>query len=54
MRGARCTQTRFQDINKWISREAVALAVTNWWIRLLCGLVMGGVRSFTRMRNEKL
>lgn len=52
VRGARCTHTRFQDINKWISRESVALAVMNWWIWILSGLILGGVWKFLRMRAE--
>ncbi|HQU84982.1 MAG TPA: YdcF family protein [Pyrinomonadaceae bacterium] len=51
VRGARCTHTRFQDINKWISREAIALAVMNWWIGILSGLVLGGIWTFLRRRN---
>lgn len=39
--GARCTHMRFQDINRWCAREAVALAVMNWWIWLLGGFFTG-------------
>lgn len=41
VRGARTTHQRFQDINKWISRESIALAVMNWWIWILAGLALG-------------
>lgn len=51
VRGARCTHTRFQDINKWISRESVALAVMNWWIWILSGLILGGIWVLMRKRN---
>lgn len=43
VRGARCSHTRFQDINKWIVREAIALAVMNRWIWILGGLMSGGI-----------
>lgn len=51
IRGARCTHTRFQDINKWISRESLALAVINWWIWILNGLVLGVAWILLRKRN---
>jgi vancomycin permeability regulator SanA len=51
VRDARCTHTRFQDINKWISREAIALAVMNWWIWTLIGLILGAIFLLIRRRN---
>jgi vancomycin permeability regulator SanA len=51
VRGARCPHTRFQDINKWIARESVALAVMNWWIWLSIGLFFGAVFMLIRKRR---
>lgn len=44
---ARCTHEQFEDINYWVAREALALALINWWywgaIGLSCGaLLIGG------------
>jgi uncharacterized SAM-binding protein YcdF (DUF218 family) len=28
---ARCTHERFEDLNYWVARDALALTVMNWW-----------------------
>jgi len=52
---ARCTHERFVDLNYWVARESVALAVMNWWHWSAIGLGLGalflGYRSF-RLRER--
>jgi uncharacterized SAM-binding protein YcdF (DUF218 family) len=38
---ARCTHERFVDLNFWVAREALALAIMNWWQWSVLGLVSG-------------
>lgn len=38
---ARCTHDRDIDLNFWVAREAVALAVLNWWQWVLGGIGLG-------------
>ncbi|HEX8194632.1 MAG TPA: YdcF family protein [Pyrinomonadaceae bacterium] len=41
VRDARCTHTRFQDINWWVFRESIALAAMNWLTWSGVGLASG-------------
>lgn len=45
---ARCTHERFEDLNYWVAREALALALMNWWQWTLIGVVAG--ISISRLR----
>lgn len=51
---ARCTHVRFEDLNYWVAREAVGLALMNWWQWILTGLAAGisilWLRSLQRRR----
>jgi uncharacterized SAM-binding protein YcdF (DUF218 family) len=38
---ARCTHERFEDLNYWVARDALALTVMNWWQWAAIGLVAG-------------
>ncbi|HKC63097.1 MAG TPA: YdcF family protein [Pyrinomonadaceae bacterium] len=38
---ARCTHERFEDLNFWVGREALALAVLNWWQWVVTGISIG-------------
>jgi uncharacterized SAM-binding protein YcdF (DUF218 family) len=54
--GARCTHERFQDLNYWVAREALALAVLNWWCWGGIGLGLGALAvryQTTRQREDK-
>jgi vancomycin permeability regulator SanA len=54
--GARCTHERFQDLNYWVAREALALAVLNWWCWGAIGLGLGALAvryQTTRQRVDK-
>lgn len=31
IKDARCTHERFEDLNTWVARDALALAIMNWW-----------------------
>lgn len=35
---ARCTHERFEDLNYWVARDALALTVMNWWHWIAIGL----------------
>lgn len=39
--GARCMHTRFEDINRWVLRESIALAMMNWWTWAIFGTIGG-------------
>jgi uncharacterized SAM-binding protein YcdF (DUF218 family) len=38
---ARCTHERFEDLNYWIARETLALALINWWSWGAIGTLIG-------------
>jgi uncharacterized SAM-binding protein YcdF (DUF218 family) len=38
---ARCAHERFEDLNYWVAREALALAVMNWWHWAAMGFGLG-------------
>jgi uncharacterized SAM-binding protein YcdF (DUF218 family) len=38
---ARCTHERFEDLNYWVARDALALTVMNWWQWAAMGLGAG-------------
>jgi uncharacterized SAM-binding protein YcdF (DUF218 family) len=38
---ARCTHERFEDLNYWVARDAVALAIRNWWWWSATGVSLG-------------
>ncbi|HYJ46179.1 MAG TPA: YdcF family protein [Pyrinomonadaceae bacterium] len=40
---ARCTHERFEGLNFWVGREALALAVMNWWQWVAPGLAAGAL-----------
>jgi uncharacterized SAM-binding protein YcdF (DUF218 family) len=40
---ARCTHERFQDLDYWVAREALALALMNVWWLLATGLGIGAL-----------
>src|SRR5947209_7854352 len=53
---ARCAHERFEDLNFWVAREALALALLNWWqwaaIGIGIGLVASWHQSFRRNKRE--
>ena len=55
---ARCTHERFVDLNYWVARESVALAVMNWWQWVVIGLglcaLFLGYRRFVRVKTKTL
>ena len=51
---ARCTHTRFQDIDWWVLRESVALAAMNWWSWAVVGIVIGLLIVWSRTRKTIL
>jgi uncharacterized SAM-binding protein YcdF (DUF218 family) len=54
---ARCTHERFEDLNFWVAREALALALMNWWRWGVLGLGTGIlvlVYQSVRHRERKL
>jgi uncharacterized SAM-binding protein YcdF (DUF218 family) len=38
---ARCKHERFEDLNYWVARDALALTLMNWWHWAAIGLVAG-------------
>lgn len=38
---ARCTHERFEDLDFWVAREALALAIMSWWQWAAAGLCVG-------------
>lgn len=53
---ARCTHERFEDLNFWVAREALALAAVNWWQWGAMGLGVGALALWyqsTRRRRRK-
>lgn len=38
---ARCTHERFEDLDFWVGREALALAALNWWRWAVTGICIG-------------
>jgi uncharacterized SAM-binding protein YcdF (DUF218 family) len=53
---ARCTHERFEDLNFWVGRESLALAVLNWWhwaaIGLSLCLLISGYQIVHRRANK--
>jgi uncharacterized SAM-binding protein YcdF (DUF218 family) len=52
---ARCTHERFEDLNYRVARDAMALAVMDWWYWLVIGLGAGTTHLIyraTRHRSE--
>lgn len=51
---ARCTHERFEDLNFWVARDAIALALMNWWQWAAIGLSLGGlVLGYQRVRQRE-
>jgi uncharacterized SAM-binding protein YcdF (DUF218 family) len=50
---ARCTHERFEDLNFWVEREALALAVLNWWQWVVIGLAVAMLALWRRARHPK-
>jgi uncharacterized SAM-binding protein YcdF (DUF218 family) len=51
---ARCTHERFEDLNFWVAREALALTVMNWWQWAVAGLGMAAlVLGYKSVRHRK-
>ena len=40
---ARCTHERFEDLNYWVARDALALTIMNWWHWAGIGLFAGSL-----------
>jgi uncharacterized SAM-binding protein YcdF (DUF218 family) len=53
---ARCTHERFEDLDFWVAREAMALAIMSWWQWAAIGLSIGalalGYRSVRQRERE--
>jgi uncharacterized SAM-binding protein YcdF (DUF218 family) len=51
---ARCTHERFEDLNFWVAREAMALAVMNYWQWVAIGLSLGVLAlGYQSLRQRK-
>lgn len=50
---ARCTHERFEDLNFWVGREALALAYVNWWHWAAAGLVAGALALWLQSERRK-
>jgi uncharacterized SAM-binding protein YcdF (DUF218 family) len=50
---ARCTHERFEDLNFWVGREALALALLNWWQWAVAGLAIGVLASWYQSIRRK-
>ena len=51
---ARCTHERFEDLDYWVAREALALALMNWWHWAAVGLGIGIlVSGYSALRQKK-
>lgn len=53
---ARCTHERFDDLDFWVAREALALTLMNWWhwaaIGVCVGILASGYRLVGRRKRE--
>ncbi|HKS29146.1 MAG TPA: YdcF family protein [Pyrinomonadaceae bacterium] len=50
---ARCTHERFEDLNYWVAREALALAAMNWWCWATVGLGISVLTWLYRLRRQR-
>jgi vancomycin permeability regulator SanA len=54
---ARCMHERFNDLDFWVARDALALALINWWHWALMGLGLGAAalwyQSIRRRRRKR-
>jgi vancomycin permeability regulator SanA len=51
---ARCTHERFEDLNYWVARETLALALLNWWRWAAIGTAIGILAlKFRRVRRHE-
>ena len=51
---ARCTHERFEDLDFWVGREALALAALNWWQWTVTGICIGLLASlYQSVRRHK-
>lgn len=50
---ARCTHVRFEDLDYWVAREALGLALMNWWQWAALGMVAGAAISWLRSLRSR-
>ena len=51
IRDARCTHERFEDLDYWVARDALALTIMNWWHWAIIGFGAGALHLIYRARR---